>query len=166
MHMRQTQLSVTCFIECQGKYLFVHRTKKEGAVDGHKLNGLGGKLEKGEDFLHAAIRETQEETGYHVTAADCELAGMVRFEGGYEKDWVMGFFIVHVPNLEVPVGMENDEGKLLWLDATELHTAGFELVDDLHYLWHYITNTEMHPFFSAAQVNREEKITSIQVSTL
>lgn len=163
--MRATQLSVTCFVKCQDKYLFVHRTNRKNKVDGNKLNGVGGKLEPGEDFLRAALRETEEETGYSVPPQDCHLAGMVRLEGGYEKDWVMGFFVLEVPDLHVPRGMQNDEGELYWIDATELHTSGYELVDDLNYLWHYITNPQHQPFFAAAMIDDDEKVQQLQVST-
>lgn len=162
--MRSTQLSVTCFLKYQDEFLFIHRTKKKNTVDGNKLNGIGGKLESGEDFLHAAVRETAEETGYVVTPEQCSLAGMVRLEGGYEKDWVMGFFVITVADKNVPSGMTNAEGQLYWINKNELLTAEYELVDDLYYLWQYLIQPKFHPFFSAAVVNEHEKITQIEVS--
>ena len=162
--MRQTQLSVTCFLKFQESYLFVHRTKRVGKVDGNRLNGIGGKLEAGENYLHAALRETFEETGYQVASQDCHFAGMIQLAGGYEKDWVLAVFVLDVPSLTIPTGSENDEGQLLWLHKDELHTAGYELVDDLNYVWQYITNPALEPFFAAATVSEQEKIEKIQVT--
>jgi len=54
--MKKTIYSVTNFLHCGDDYLFIHRTKRQNKTDGNRLNGIGGKLEPGENFLQAAIR--------------------------------------------------------------------------------------------------------------
>ena len=49
-YKRFTQTSVTCFLHCGDEYLFLRRnTDKE--VEAGKLNGIGGRLEIGENYL-------------------------------------------------------------------------------------------------------------------
>ena len=49
--MKKTIYSVTNFIHCGDDYLFIHRTKRDNKVDEGRLNGVGGKLEPGENFF-------------------------------------------------------------------------------------------------------------------
>lgn len=155
--MKKTIYSVTNFIHCGDDYLFIHRTKRDNKVDEGRLNGVGGKLEPGENFLETAIRETQEETGYVVKDKDVKLAGVVRMEGGYDDDWMMCFFKIEVKTKKVPFGLENDEGELIWLPKNKVLTSGYELVDDLHYCFEDITNNKI-PFFAHATMDENEKV--------
>ncbi len=163
--MRETKKSVTCFLQCGDEFLFIHRTKKGNDVDANKLNGIGGKLEPGENFLDAAIRETEEETGYVVSQKSCILTGIVSLEGGYAQDWVISFFVIPVETKTIPWGMENSEGQLVWLHKDSVLTSGYELVDDLNYLWNKIA-THSKIFFASTVVNKNEKIEQIQISEL
>lgn len=163
--MRETKKSVTCFLKCGENFLFIHRTKKGNDVDANRLNGIGGKLENGENFLDAAIRETKEETGYVVEKESCSLAGVVSLTGGYAQDWIMCFFVIEVPTATVPIGLENDEGNLLWIHKDEVLQSQYELVDDLNYLWKNISS-ERTTFFAASVVNEKEKIETISISEI
>jgi len=122
-------------------------------------------VQTGENFLNCAVREVAEETGYQVESNDCRLAAIVTLSGGYPEDWVMVFFQIKVGSLVVPKGMENDEGRLLWLPKDQVLTAPFELVDDLQYLWQDITDGDQVVFFSA-KVNQNQKIESYSQSLL
>lgn len=135
------------------------------AVDANLLNGIGGKLEQGEDFLHAAIRETAEETGYTVSEADCKLRAVVNLEGGYPEDWVMCFFMISVPTQQIPHGSHTPEGELMWLAADQVLHTGYEVVDDLHYCWEDLV---AYPgvLFLGLQLNDSEKITHYAASKL
>jgi len=97
-YINPTQTSVTNFVVCNDKWLFVKRSPNK-RVDPNKLNGTGGRLEPGENYVQAAIRETKEETGYSVTEKDLELAGVVKLHGGYTEDWIMCFFRINVDSL-------------------------------------------------------------------
>jgi len=164
--MKKVLYSVTNFLHCGDDYLFIHRTKKtDYKVDSGRLNGIGGKLEPGENFLQAAMRETKEETGLAVSAKDIQLAGVVRMQGGYEQDWLMCFFKVVVPNKKIPLGLENAEGELLWLSQNQVLDSQYELVDDLHYCFKDIAQGKM-PFFVHATMNEDESVKNWNVSYL
>ena len=161
--MRKTIYSVTNFIHHKDDYLFIHRINKNNKVDGGRLNGIGGKLEPGENFLQTAIRETAEETGYIVTEKNIKLAGIVRMQEGYPDNWMMCFFKIEVPSKKIPIGDSNHEGNLIWLPKDKVLTSGYELVDDLHYCFKDITQNKI-PFFAHAKIDDQEKIADWNVS--
>mgnify|MGYP000103980856 CR=1 FL=1 len=82
--MKNTTL---CYIENpQGKYLMLHRVKKENDLNRDKWIGVGGKCEEGESPEECVCRETLEETG--LTLTDYRYRGVVtfvsdRWEGEY-----------------------------------------------------------------------------------
>lgn len=167
---RKTQLSTTCFLECDGKFLFVHRTKKGNSSDHGLFNGVGGKLEAGEDFLSCALREVHEETGYEVREDHTRLSAIVSLSGGYPEDWVMCFFMMQVPSRHIPVGAENAEGTLHWLSTEEILSGTYPLVADIPHLWLDLLNPDKMTFFSAVlseakQIEHFHK-SSIKTSTV
>ena len=164
MSKRTTQTSVTNLLRFQDKYLFVKRASNK-TVDANRLNGIGGKTEPGEDFLTCAIRETKEETGYEVTPKDCKFLGIVELKGGYAQDWVACFFEIEVSTMEIPLGVNPDEGQFMWLTLEEALSSGLELVDDLHYNLPYIEQ-EKTPFFMSAILNDQEKIAQYLLTSL
>ena len=56
---------VGCFLEYDGKILLLHR--QDHTSQGNTWGIPGGKLEKGETYIQAAIRETKEETGLDIS---------------------------------------------------------------------------------------------------
>ncbi len=161
---RITKKSVTCFLKNGEEYLFIHRTKKGNDSDANRLNGIGGKLEYGENFLQAAVRETYEETGYVVAPEECVFRALINMQGGYQEDWVICFFVIEVPTRAIPFGSENDEGQLIWLHKDAVLTSPYELVDDLHYCWERLVNTQDFLHIGAV-VNDAEKIETFALQT-
>ena len=72
--MKMTSL---CYIERNGKYLMLHRTKKENDENKDKWIGIGGKFEAGESPEDCALREVREETG--LTLTQWQYRGIVTF---------------------------------------------------------------------------------------
>ena len=68
-----------CYIEKDGCYLMLHRTKKENDYNHDKWIGIGGKFENGESPEDCAIREAHEETGLTIAPGDLEYCGIVTF---------------------------------------------------------------------------------------
>lgn len=163
-YIRKVQTSVTNFLYFGDEYLFVHRGPHK-KIDPGRLNGIGGRVDPGENYLEAAIRETVEETGYQVSPKDIRLAGIVKLEGGYEEDWVMCFFKIKVVTKNIPKGENSAEGKFIWLDKDKVLDSGYELVDDLNYCFKEIVEGKSI-FFMTAKLNKQQKIVNVHVTRL
>jgi len=164
--MREIQLSVTLFLHHRGKYLFIKRYGNR-TVDANRLNGIGGKVKTDEDFLCAAIRETEEEVGLKLTTDSYHYCGILRTVGGYKQDWLVNFFRIEVDSYDLPTGDSCREGDFLWLTPEEFVEMSKEVdvVDDLNYLFpDHISSNSI--FFANAKLNAKERITSIDISTL
>ncbi len=161
---RKVQTSVTNFLYCGDDWLLLKRGAHK-RVDPNRLNGIGGRIEPGEDPLAAVIRETKEETGYDITPADIELTTLGRLEGGYAEDWVMYFFRTKVDKKLMPHGTKTDDGEFLWLNKDAVLDSEYELVDDLNYCFKDIVEGTTISFFNAT-MNMEEKMESIRLSRL
>lgn len=80
--MKQTTL---CFLVKEGEVLLAMKKRRFGAG---RWNGVGGKLEPGEDVLTAALREMEEEIGVRVRPEHMEHRGKLRFYFPPDKaDW-------------------------------------------------------------------------------
>jgi 8-oxo-dGTP pyrophosphatase MutT (NUDIX family) len=134
-------------------------------VDAGRLNGIGGRLEPGENYLDAAIRETEEETGFRVAPQDVSLAGLVKLEGGYQEDWVICFFKINVPSRHLPRGAASEDGELLWLHKDKVLDSEYELVDDLNYCFKDIVAGKT-VFFMTAKLNEHQKVFDVHISKL
>lgn len=66
-----------CYIEDGGKYLMLHRVKKEKDINKDKWIGVGGHFEKNESPEDCLLREVREETGLELTS--WKLRGIVTF---------------------------------------------------------------------------------------
>ena len=159
---RLTYCSVTNFLHVGDEYLFLRRsdTKK---IDAGRLNGIGGKVEPGEDFLKAAVRETQEETGYIISPHQVKLAGVGKIEGGYEENWVMSFFTIEVEKKEIPNGFFSEEGTFLWIHKDNVLQSEYEIVDDLKICFPKIAQGGSIFFFQAT-MNDQEKVAEYSLS--
>lgn len=61
------RLTTLCYIEKDGAWLMLHRTKKENDQSHDKWLGVGGKFEDGESPEECMLREVFEETGLKLT---------------------------------------------------------------------------------------------------
>lgn len=163
-YTRYVQTSVTVFIYHGDDYLFLKRNKDK-RIDPGLLNGIGGKLEPGEDFATCAVRETAEETGYVISPSDLQLVSVAKLEEGYEEDWVMCFFKVKVSSKKIPLGNKIPDGELLWIHKDEVLKSGHKLIYDLPYVFDDIVKGKNIVMFNAVMKNTEEiekiKITKI-----
>lgn len=71
------RLTTLCYIERDGAYLMLHRTKKENDQSHDKWLGVGGKFEDGESPEECMLREVFEETG--LILKDYAFRGIVTF---------------------------------------------------------------------------------------
>ena len=110
--MRNTTL---CYIEKGGKYLMLHRIKKENDLNHDKWVGVGGKFEDKESPEECVIRETLEETGLTLTSFD--YRGIVTFVSDVWETEYMHLFIGKEYEGEIK---ECDEGVLEWVPKEEV----------------------------------------------
>ena len=110
--MKNTSL---CYIEREGKYLMLHRTKKVNDENHDKWIGVGGKFEEGESPEECMLREVQEETGLTLTA--WRYRGIVTF---VSDEW--GGEYMHLFTADGYAGQIRscDEGELEWIEKQRL----------------------------------------------
>ena len=101
-----------------GAVLLVHRTARPSDAHLGKYNGLGGKLEAGEDIVTGVRREVREEAGLECDAL--HLAGTVSWPGfgAAGEDWFGFLFRVTAFTGTPPAS--NAEGTLHWVALADV----------------------------------------------
>jgi len=107
--------SSLCYIERGGKYLMLHRVKKEVDANKDKWIGVGGRFEEGESPEDCVTREVMEETG--LTLTDYAYRGIVTFVSDRWEGEFMHLFTATGFEGEIK---ECDEGVLEWISKEEL----------------------------------------------
>lgn len=110
--MRNTTL---CHIEKDGKYLMLHRIKKENDLNQDKWVGIGGKFEDKESPEECNLREVYEETGLRLL--NYRYCGIVTFVSDKWETEYMHIF--HSDSYKGQI-KECGEGVLEWVDKSEL----------------------------------------------
>ena len=111
--MKQTTL---CYIEKDGSYLMIHRTRKVNDENRDKWLGIGGKIEEGESPFDCVRREVMEETS--LTMDSLSYRGIITFVSDQ-----FGTEYMHLFKCDSFVGVPlsaNNEGELEWIDKTKL----------------------------------------------
>lgn len=98
--------------------LLIHRNKRPEDVHFGKYNGLGGKLDAGEDIVAGMRREIREEAGIECTSL--RLRGTISWPGFGKggEDW-FGFIFVIDAWSGTPQ-MDNAEGTLTWVPVDKI----------------------------------------------
>ncbi len=107
--------STLCYIEKDGKYLMLHRIKKENDVNHDKWIGIGGKFEDGESPEECMLREAKEETGLDIKTYS--YRGIVTFVSDIYETEYMHLFTSSGFTGNIS---ECDEGCLEWIDKQKL----------------------------------------------
>ena len=111
--MIQTTL---CYIEKDGQYLMLHRTKKKNDVNHDKWIGIGGKFETDESPYECVIREMYEETG--LAPLLLEYRGVITFVCEGAPSEMMHLFLCRETTGNI---IEKcDEGELQWIKKEDL----------------------------------------------
>ena len=101
------------------RVLMIHRNARQDDQHLGKYNGLGGKMEPGEDIASCMRREIREEAG--IECVEMRLRGTLNWPGFGKQgeDW-LGFIFV-ITRFEGEPLASNPEGSLEWvpLDALD-----------------------------------------------
>ena len=100
------------------RVLMIHRNARQDDLHLGKYNGLGGKMEPGEDIAACMRREIHEEAG--IECASMQLRGTLNWPGFGKQgeDW-LGFIFVIDRYLGEPL-TANAEGTLEWVELERL----------------------------------------------
>ena len=109
--------STLCYLERDGQYLMLHRTKKKNDMNHDKWIGVGGGIEKGETSEQCLLREVREETGLALT--HYRRRGIVDFVSDVAEDEKMHLYTADAWTGDM---IECDEGDLEWVDKAALLT--------------------------------------------
>ncbi|MBE6542327.1 MAG: 8-oxo-dGTP diphosphatase [Ruminococcaceae bacterium] len=109
--------STLCYIEKDGKYLMMHRVKKENDVNRDKWIGIGGGFEENESPEECIRREALEETG--LTLGNPTLLSVVTFiiEGGVCEH----MFLFKCSDFSGEL-IDCDEGELVWITKEDIYS--------------------------------------------
>ena len=123
--------SCLVYIERGGKYLMMHRVKKENDTNHDTWIGIGGKFEDKESPEDCALRETAEETGLKLT--DYRYCGIVTFVSDmYETEYMHLF---NATGYEGEIRTDCQEGVLEWIEKARVralpHWEGDDIFIDL-----------------------------------
>ena len=110
------KMTTLCYLEQNGRYLMLHRTKKDHDENHDKWIGVGGKFEDGESPEDCMRREVWEETGLTVTAF--RYRGIVTFVSDVYPCEYMHLFTCADWTGEQK---DCDEGELEWISKQDLY---------------------------------------------
>ena len=143
------KLTTLCYIEKDGKYLMLHRIKKENDYNEGKWIGVGGKFEENESPDDCLLREVQEETGLKLTSY--KTKGIITFISNVCETEYMYLYLAD--GFEGTL-KECNEGVLKWIPKEELFSLNLWEGDKI-FLKYLIENKD---FFSLKLVYDSEKL--------
>lgn len=146
--MRNTTL---CHIERGGKYLMLHRVKKENDLNRDKWVAVGGKFEDGESPEECNAREVLEETGLTLNSA--EYRGIVTF---VSDKWETEYIHIFTSRDFSGSLRECDEGNLEWIDKKALLSLPIWEGDQIFLR---LIDDPAQPFFSLKLVYEGDRLT-------
>lgn len=112
---KRSPLTTLCYIEQDGKYLMLHRVKKQVDVNKDKWIGVGGHFEENESPEECLLREVKEETG--LTLQSWKFRGLITFvcEG-----WNTEYMCLYTADEFQGELTECEEGELVWVEKEKL----------------------------------------------
>ena len=136
----RNNLTTLCYLEQNGCYLMLHRTKKEKDINKDKWIGIGGHLEEGESPEECLVREMREETG--VTPLSPKLRGIITFVSDrYGTEYM---FLYSAEAYQGELSSDCPEGDLQWVDKDRISSLPLWEGDKIFLR----LMSENHPFFS------------------
>ncbi len=119
--------------EDRRRLLMIRRDARPDDLHFGYYNGLGGKLEPGEDVVTGLRREIREEAG--IECRHVELAGTIAWPGfgRHGENWFG--FLFRVPSWTGTPLDGNAEGSLVWVDVADVLAGAVPMWEsDRHFL--------------------------------
>lgn len=115
-------VTVATIVEHQGRFLFVEEESQ--AMSHLVINQPAGHVEANETLIQAAVRETLEETAWHVEVT--HLQGIYTYTPPSDLSMTYYRFCFRANLLREEVGRALDQGihRALWLNLEELQNTG------------------------------------------
>ena len=113
--MNQMRLTTLCYVERNGCWLMMHRTRKSLDENAGKWIGLGGHLESGESPAECILREITEEAG--IPVSDLRLRGIVTF---ILPDWGNELTFLYTARTDTEALPDCPEGELKWVPVSDV----------------------------------------------
>lgn len=111
----KSNLTTLCYIEQDGKYLMMHRVKKENDLNKDKWIGVGGHFEADESPEECLLREVKEETG--LTLESWKLRGIITF---ISDRWQTEYMFLYTADRFSGTMTECNEGTLEWVQKEDV----------------------------------------------
>ena len=143
-------VTTLCYLEKDGKYLMLHRIKKENDINEGKWIAIGGHCENGESPEECAVREVQEETGYRANSL--AFRGIVTFFSKPDFTEYMCLFVIKDFDGEL---CECSEGELEWIEKERINSLNIWEGDRII---NQLIMDDGHPFFSLKLSYQGEKL--------
>ncbi len=140
-----------CFVTHGEDILLLRRGLHKRIYPG-RYNGVGGHIERDEDPLTGAIRETQEETGLDVV--NVRFRGVIHVDAGAENGIMVFVFTAEATSRQF---VDSDEGTLEWVRRDQLESL--PLVEDLPALIGHIFDGDpaSPPFFAHSSYDADDE---------
>ena len=146
------RLTTLCYIEKDGHYLVLHRTKKAHDENGDKWIGVGGKFEAGESPEECVLREVREETG--LTMTEFAYRGLITFVSDDGLWEYIHLFTAVAREGQLPLC---DEGSLEWVEKSRI--PSLPLWEGDHIFLKLLTDGA--PFFSLKLLYRDTRLSEV-----
>ncbi|MGC5033882.1 NUDIX hydrolase [Micromonospora sp. DT229] len=115
------------------RVLLIRRDKRPDDVHFGYHNGLGGKLEPGEDVVAGMCREIREESGLECHSP--RLAGTISWPGFGRRGENWFGFLFRIPQWSGNLRAECPEGTLVWADLADVLAGRVPMWEsDQHFL--------------------------------
>lgn len=144
-----------CFLRDGDRVLLLHRNNPPNAG---QWDGVGGKLEPGEDPYAACIREVREETALSIEAPTLRALMVITVRSTGHL-WTIFVFIAQTPG-GMPVA--SDEGELAWVEMERV--SSFPIIPDLPIMLPYLfDNGGFFVFREELEAEEAASATSIEI---
>ena len=143
-----------CYIERDGCYLLLHRTKKKHDFNKDKWIGVGGKFEEGESPEECLLREVKEETGLDLVS--WRYCGIVTF---IADDFPAEYMHLYLSDNFTGSLSDCDEGELEWVRKEDMFRLPIWPGDKIFLR----LMQEGFPFFSLKLVYRNAELIHVRL---